>query len=100
MGWSLREDGEVYKEMPQNTIGQAQFYFDELHTVIVEIEGIINFRPISYLNSDDVEQPLTPSHLLVRHRILNLPDNLAHYEEREMKSLRSLMKCCREEPST
>ena len=62
-------------------IGQARFSFDELHTVIVEIEGILNSRPISYLNSDDIEEPLTPSHLLVGRRILNLPDNLAHCEE-------------------
>jgi hypothetical protein len=55
-----------------------------LHTVIVEIEEILNSRPISYLNSDDVEEPLTPSHLLVGCRILNLSDNLAHYEEFEI----------------
>ena len=69
------------KRCLQKTIGQARFSLDELHTVIVQIEGIINSRPISYLNSDDVEEPLTPSHLLVGCRILNLPDNLAHYEE-------------------
>ena len=69
------------KRCLRKTIGQARFSFDELLTVIVEIEGIINSRPISYLNSDDIEEPLTPSHLLVGRRILNLPDNLAHYEE-------------------
>ena len=47
----------------------------------MKIEGIINSRPLSYLNSDDVEEPLTPSHLLVGCRILNLLDNLAHYDE-------------------
>ncbi len=52
-----------------------------MHTAIVEIEGIINSRPISYLESDDVEEPLTPSHLLVGRRLLNLPDNLTCYEE-------------------
>ena len=52
-----------------------------MHTAIVEIEGIINSRPLSYLSSDDVEEPMTPSHILVGRRILNLPDNLTHYEE-------------------
>ena len=80
--------GGVFERLVQSTkrclrkvIGQARFSFDELHTVIVEIEGILNSRPISYLNSDDIEELLTPSHLLVGRRILNLPDNLAHCEE-------------------
>ena len=80
--------GGVFERMVQSTkrylrkvIGQARFPFDELHTVIVEIEVILNSRPISYLNADDVEELLTPSHLLVGRRILNLPDNLTHYEE-------------------
>ena len=69
------------KRCLRKLIGQSRFSFDELHTVIVEIERILNSRPISYLNADDVEEPLTPSHLLVGRRILNLPDNLTHYEE-------------------
>ena len=52
-------------ESLRKTIGQSRFSFYELHTIIVEIEGIINSRPISYLDSDDVEELLTPSHLLV-----------------------------------
>ena len=52
-----------------------------MHTALAEIERIINSRPISYLSSDDVEEPLTPSHLLVGHRILNLPDHLNYHEE-------------------
>ena len=80
--------GGVFEKMVKSTkrclrkiVGQARFSFDELHTTIVEIEGIINSRPISYLNSGDTEEPLTPSHLLVGRRILNLPDNLTHLEE-------------------
>ena len=56
--------------------------------------------PLSYLSSDDVEEPLTPSHLLVGHRILNLPDNLTYHEEDGMRILRSLMKHWRGELSS
>ena len=59
-------------------IGQAKFSHDEMHTAIVEIEVIINSRPLTFLNADDTEEPLTPSHLLVGRRLLSLPDNLTY----------------------
>ena len=78
--------GGLFERMVKSTkrclrkmIGQAKFSYDEMHTAIVEIEAIINSRPLTFLNSDDTEEPLTPSHLLVGRRILSLPDNLAHF---------------------
>jgi len=80
--------GGVFERMVKSTkrclrkiVSQARFSYDEMHTAIVEIEGIINSPPISYLSSDDMEKPLTPSHLLVGRRILNLPDHLIYHEE-------------------
>ena len=40
---------------------------DELSTAVVEMEAIINARPLSYISTEDVEEPLTPSHLLCGH---------------------------------
>ena len=68
------------KRCLRKLIGQARFSYDEMHTAIVEIEAIINSRPLSYISSDDTEEPLTPSHLLVGRRILSLPDNLSYSE--------------------
>ena len=59
---------------------QTFLQYDEMHTAIVEIEAIINSRPLSYVSSDDTEEPLTPSHLLVGRIILRLPDNLNYLE--------------------
>ena len=50
-------------------IGQAKFSYDEMHTAIVEVEAIINSRPLTFLDFDNIEEPLTPSHVLVGHRI-------------------------------
>lgn len=61
-------------------VGQVKFTYDEMHTAVVEIEAIINSRPLSHLNSDDTDEPLTPSHLLVGRRILRLADNLTYLE--------------------
>ena len=52
------------KSCLHKTIGQAHFSRDELLTAIVEIEGVINSRPQSYVSSYDLEEPLTP-HLIV-----------------------------------
>ena len=44
---------------------------------VSEVESIINSRPLTYLTSGDVEEPLTPSHLIGR-RVMNLPDSLGY----------------------
>ena len=62
------------KRCLKKTIGQAKLSFDELATVIAEAEMILNSRPLSYISSEDLEEPLTPSHLLCGRRIMSLPD--------------------------
>ena len=41
------------KRCLQKLIGQARFLYDEMHTAVVEIEAIINLRPLTYVSSDD-----------------------------------------------
>ena len=35
---------------------------------------ILNSRPLTYISTKDVEEPLTPSHLLTGRRLLSLPE--------------------------
>jgi hypothetical protein len=49
---------------------------DSLDEALTEVESIINSRPLSYISADDREEPLTPSHLLVCRRVLNMSDQL------------------------
>ena len=62
----------------QKTIGRAKLTHDELLTALTEVEVIVNSRPLSYLSTEDIEEPLTPSHLLIGRRVLNLPDGNLH----------------------
>jgi len=45
--------------------------------LLTEVEMVINSRPLSYVSTDDQEEPLTPSHLLVGRRLMNLPDHIS-----------------------
>ena len=59
-------------------VGQTSLTHDELVTAVTEIESIINSRLLSYVSAGDIKEPLTPSHLLIGRRVLNLPDHLSH----------------------
>ena len=37
---------------------------DELVTATIEVEMIVYSRPLSYLSTEDIEEPLTPSNLI------------------------------------
>ena len=43
-------------------------------TVVAEAEMILNCRPIFYVSSEDVEVPLTPTHLIISGRICAPPE--------------------------
>ena len=45
--------------------------YEELLTLIVEIEGILNCRPITYVYNDEFSEPVIPSHLIYGYRILS-----------------------------
>ena len=48
--------------------------YDELLTLVIEVECVLNSRPLTYVYAGDVTELLTPSHLLVGFRTLSLPD--------------------------
>ena len=77
--------GGAFERLIQSTkrclrklIARAHLSFDELLTTITEIEAVLNSRPLSYVSGEDIDEPLTPSHLLVGRRILSLPDHIGY----------------------
>ena len=47
--------------------------YDEFSIAVAEVEMVLNSRPISYVSSEDFDEPLTPSHLLTGYRVLTIP---------------------------
>ena len=45
--------------------------YEEFCKVLSEIEGVLYSRPRTYLDKNDIEEPLTPVHLYCGHRILS-----------------------------
>ena len=71
------------KRCLKKVIGRAKFTREELLTVVTEIEMIINSRPLSYISPSDLDEPITPSHLLMGRRVLSLPDKLCFSEDQD-----------------
>ena len=62
-------------------VGRTMLDFNEVNTILVEIEGVINSRPITYVHDDSegISYPLTPSHLVNGRNLSHLPHN-RYYE--------------------
>ena len=81
----------------KKAIGCSSLTYDELATLITEIEAVLNSQPLTFVSADNREEPLTPSHLLCGYRILSLPDPVATYPN---DTTVSIVKNCHGEPST
>ena len=58
----------------KRVLGRARISLVMLQTLIVEVEAILNDRPLMYLSDDPRDpQPLTPSDFLQGRRITTLP---------------------------
>lgn len=63
----------------RKVLGKCYLEFEELQTLICEVEAVINSRPLSYLHTDSSEPlPLTPAHFLTGQRITTLPSYPLH----------------------
>ena len=51
---------------------------DEMHTVLVEVENILNSRPITHTYNECDVEVLTPSHLMCGKRLSPVADNFDH----------------------
>ena len=73
MGGFFERMVQEVKRCLRKTLRNAKLDCDELHTVLVEIESTLNSRPLTYVSSDELDEPITPSHLVVGKRVNSIP---------------------------
>ena len=63
------------KLLLQKTLGGCKLRFDEMTTVLTEVEAMLNSRPLVPLDSvaTDGIAPLTPGHFLIGAQLAALP---------------------------
>ena len=71
----------MIKRCLKKMIGRAKLSYDKLVTAITEVEAVITSRPLSYISPDDLDEPLTPAHLLTGRRLLSLSDCQANDDD-------------------
>ncbi|GFW64971.1 integrase catalytic domain-containing protein [Trichonephila clavipes] len=70
--------------------GKIILTFEELTTLLTQIEGLLNFKPLSYVNGSDIKciSTLTPSHFLTGDVLFSvleeLPSTSNHRDRREL----------------
>ena len=72
----------LVKRRLHKVVGRSVLNSEELHTVLVEIESVINTKPLTYAFDDGegVSYPITTSQLLLGRNVMLTPNNL-HLEE-------------------
>ena len=60
------------KRCLKKVLSNARLTYEELLTLLIQIEGVLNSRPLTYV-SQEGDEPLTPSHLVIGRRILSVP---------------------------
>ncbi|KAL9975369.1 hypothetical protein ACROYT_G012524 [Oculina patagonica] len=62
---------KLVKRCLKKVLGNAKLSYEELETVLIETEGVLNSRPLTYVYDELSEGPLTPSHLVIGRRLLD-----------------------------
>ena len=65
------------KRSIKKTVGRTSLGYNKLNTLVVEVESLINSRPLTYIYDDEesISHPLTLSHLISSHRISAMPND-------------------------
>ncbi|XP_053692086.1 uncharacterized protein LOC128740561 [Sabethes cyaneus] len=68
-----------FKTLLKRTIGLRSLVYDEFHTIVAQIEAILNSRPLTPLSNDpDDFEALTPGHFVAQRPLVAIPEPDLH----------------------
>lgn len=86
-GGACEREIRSVKQALQGSLGAQTVTEEVLHTLLIEIEGMLNSKPLGYVSSDVADpDPVTPNLLLMGRRDSSLP--LVSYPSSELLSRR------------
>ena len=59
----------VVKNTLRKVLRNTRLTIEKLTTILIEVENVINSRPLTYISYDDIVEALTPYHLLFGRNI-------------------------------
>ena len=69
----------------KKTLKNAKVTSAEPYTLVIEIKGTLNNRPLTYLSADEFDKALIPNHLICGGMLAQLPDlNIKHCTEEDL----------------
>lgn len=85
---------KIFKHHFKRVVGDSLFTFEELNTFVIEIEGILNSRPITSLSSDPNDLlVLSPAHYLIDKPLTTLPEgDLSHVPANRLSTWQHISK--------
>ena len=73
---------QLVKRSLRKVLYKARVTLDELTTIVIEVESILNDRPLTYTDSELCAEPLTPNHLIYGRRL-----NVVESSDEQSKSV-------------
>ena len=71
----------MVKKLLRRVLGRSALKYEEMCTVLCDVEAVINARPLTYLSEDVKDMtPLTPATFLQNNQSVGVPD-LDHLDE-------------------
>ena len=66
---------KVVKTSLHKVIGKSILSYEELETVLIQIESIVNSHPLTFVLTEEVCESLTPSHLIYGKQLVSAINN-------------------------
>ena len=66
---------KVVKTSLHKVTGKSILSYEELETVLIQIESIVNSRPLTFVATEEVCEPLAPSHLIYGKQLVSAITN-------------------------